>query len=336
MSKRTSDFLLRFLKTIALPFIVYLIFMILSHGKTCSVDSIMTILQQAIITTTMACGMVFTFRIGLWDFSVGAVVTLAAIVGGALTVKNNFGLIGLIVFCIITALICSTLTGTVFALLKIPSIIVSIGMLLIYETLSSTMFDAAGATIPPSMRNITVLAKTPQIFIVGLIAIVLASIIYDHTQFGCHIKAIGSNANIAQRCGINVLQVRFWGFSISGLFLGIAAILEISLNGSMKPVVNMSTMSLAFDAIIALFLGMYLSKFCGLIIGVLVGGITMRIIASGLLTLGLISSLQDIVKGAMMILFISLASTQNGMTDAVRKLKNKIKQKKLNVNDLNG
>lgn len=269
--------------------------------------------------------MCFSFKVGLWDFSVGAVVTLSAIVGGSLAVTYHLGIVGLIVISVLCALLCSTITGGIFAVLKIPSIVVSIGMLLIYETAASTLFNAAGASIPSEMSNMTVLAETPQIFIVGLIAIVGAIIIYNFTGFGYHVKAVGSDANIAQSTGVNVLKTRFFGFVISGIFLGIAAMLTISLKGTIKPAVSMSTMSLAFDAIMALFLGMYLSKFCGMIPGVLLGGITMRIIASGLLTLGLTSSLQDVVKGVMMIFFISLASTGSGFSDVMHKLKLKRK-----------
>ena len=107
---------------------------------------------------------------GVWDFTPGSIIVLSGIVGGNLAISLNLGVWGMVVLVILTCIICSLLTCTVFTYCKIPSMVTGLGMLMIFESLGAFLFNGGGVIAD---RSWTFFAKSPYVYIVLVICFVV-------------------------------------------------------------------------------------------------------------------------------------------------------------------
>jgi ribose/xylose/arabinose/galactoside ABC-type transport system permease subunit len=306
----------KLLIAIAIPMILYMIVYLLAPDKI-GLNIIFPLLQQAILPAILAWGVTFELKLGIWDFSVGAVVLFASILGGQLSMMLGLGVVGVIVMCSLCGIIIGLLTGTLFNLLKIPSIIVSTGMMLILESVCAVIFDGQGVNMPAS---VLVIGKFPLNIILGLIIFGLAYFLYNYVKFGYHIRAVGNGIGIAKLQGINIAKVRLLGFMVTGLFAGFYAFMSLGTTGVAKSVTNMQTMGVVFDAIICVFVALALEKTTNLIIGVYIGSIAMQLIKLGILAIGFPGLFQQVVIAFFLLLCMSISSKG----DSIKKVMTKV------------
>ena len=170
---------------------------------TITLRNVPSLLQQAVAPAILGWGVLFNIKVGNWDFSVGSVVLISSIVGGNLAIMMNLGFFGLILCCLIVAAVAGAIVGLVYYLLKIPTIITSIGMLLIYESISSYVFNGKGVYL--TGWN---LLGTPEIIIIAVVAAVAAYLVFYKSKIGYNVRAVGNNMNIAATNGLNVYRVK--------------------------------------------------------------------------------------------------------------------------------
>ena len=312
----TLRLLKNILTAIAIQAIIFIILLIAVPTRV-NASTIIQLLQQAIAPAILAWGVCFDFKVGLWDFSVGAVVLVAGILGGNLALIFQLGIIGVIFMCSLVGVLVGLLTGILFTVLKIPSIIVSIGMMLILESFCGLIFGGQGVMIDSS---ILVISQFPVNIIACLLAFAIAFFIYNYTKFGFHVRAVGNGISIAKMNGINIARVRALCFAIAGLFAGFYAFMQIGGASIMRAQSNMSTMGTVFDAIICVFIALALEKSVNLIIGVYIGALTAQIIKLGILVIGFPSMYQQVVIALFLLLFMTLSSRG----DLIKKKLNKV------------
>lgn len=287
---------------IAMPLAVFLIFFIGQPDRFGTPEGILIMLQQSVINTVIGFGLCMNLVIDTWDFSAGAQLVLAGLLGAHFA--QDFGLAGLIVITICIAVLLGTITGAVYSLLKIPSIIVTIGTMLVYESIASLYQGGKSITISP---EISFLGKSPWIFCVGIAAYFLARILYHNTKFGYNVRAVGNGEATAKSIGINPIKIRFLCFAAGGIFVGIASVLQVSYGGAIAPKAGMNTMSMVFPPFMGVFIGQYLERYCDIMLGIFLGVFSMTMINSGLIAMGLPGTLQQVVTGSFMLIFMAIS-----------------------------
>ncbi len=287
---------------IVMPVVVFLIFFIGQPKRFGTPTGIMIMLQQSVINSIIGFGLSMNLVIDTWDFSAGAQLVLAGLIGAHFA--QQYGLLGLIVVTVFMAVLLGTITGAVYSIFKIPSIIVTIGMMLIYESVGSMYQGGKSITIP---TDISFLGKSPWIFIVGILTYCLAYVIYHHTKFGYNVRAVGNGEEIARSIGINPIKVRFLCFVVGGIFVGIAGMLQVSYGGAIAPKSGMNTMSMVFPPFMGVFIGQYLERYCDIMFGIFLGVFSMTMINSGLIAMGLPGTLQQVVTGSFMLIFMAIS-----------------------------
>jgi ribose transport system permease protein len=286
-------------KSLLLPLVVYLVFLILLPQAFSSPSSMAIIIQQAIIPSVIGWGLCFILNAKIWDFSVGAAMVLIGIIAADIGIQ--FGVFAMVIVAIILGLVFHTVTGLVYYFFQTPTIVTTIAMALIYEAIGALYKGGSGFTIPSKM---TYLGAPPFNLIIGFICMIIAYYIYNKTQFGYHVRAVGNGEKLAESMGISPQKVRLICFIVCGFFVGIASILQLSYGGSMVPMQNLGSMIIAFKPIMGVFIGMALLKFCNLIFGVFIGELTMSIITLGMVASGLPATVQNIIIGAFLIIFL--------------------------------
>lgn len=291
------------LKTMAIPVAVYVLFGILSGGRMFNSRALVTVLRQAIQPSVICYALLLGMSIGMMNFSAGAFVTCAAIIGNGVSNMLGWGLPGLIFFAILVSLACSAIMGLLYNWLRVPCMVLGLGLMLVFESLPRIFFPG-GAVISP---DDAFLARQPWCFVVMAFVMVLFYVIYNKTPYGHNIRAIGANQSVALAAGLDLDKIKFTNFMVGGFFLGIAAVLYMSAQGKVQNVGALGSMAVMMDGFMGVFLGMLLARWSDPSIAVFCGVLTMKILANGFVAVGLESTWKDVVTGMFMLVIMAIS-----------------------------
>lgn len=142
----------------------------------------------------------------------------------------------------------------------------------------------------------------PVVFLMGVA--VLAAVVLRQTCLGRNIYAVGGNAEAAFASGISVSRTKFQAFAISGLFTGVAAVIQMArLNTGMPDTAN----GYHGDAIAAAVIGgASFTGGTGTAAGTLVGAFVVGFISNILNLKGVSIYVQQIIKGILIIIAVSV------------------------------
>ena len=155
------------------------------------------------------------------------------------------------------------------------------------------------------------------------------TIVTESTQLGVHILAVGGNAELARRAGINVAVVRIAMFSSCSALAAMAGIVAASRQLAVDSTTGGG--ALALDAIAAAVIGgTSLFGGRGRALGALLGSVVVASVENGLDLLGLSGDFKSIATGSMLFLAVSfdmglrryrdVIDLADDFTDAMRRL----------------
>jgi ribose/xylose/arabinose/galactoside ABC-type transport system permease subunit len=172
-----------------------------------------------------AIGMSLVIISGNIDVSVGSLIGVLGTISGLMAV-NGYP----IILCWLTPLVLgmaiNALVGVLVAYVRIPSIVVTLGMLSI---LKGGLISATGgawiSNMPPGfmIAQFRLLGLPSSVWFMVILT-VLAALWMKHSRFGRTIYAIGGNPEAARVTGIRIAPSIVGVFTIHGLFAGIAAL----------------------------------------------------------------------------------------------------------------
>src|SRR4029077_5644357 len=198
-------------------------------------SNITNILTQVTINLIMAIGMTFVILIGGIDLSVGSVLAFSAMVAGLVLKVESLPLPVAITLAVLTSIAvgmaCGFLNGFIVSFWNIPSFIVTLGMLNVARGAALEVTDARTLFEFPNEFNAfgtATLFGTPAIFVVALALVVIGWIVLTRTVFGRMVYAIGNNEEAVRLSGHNTFFYKVAVFAISGLTVGIGAIIYMA------------------------------------------------------------------------------------------------------------
>lgn len=306
--KTVSAKALGYLILVFLVILSWAVFKILTPKNFGSADNLLSYFQASLIATTGAVGFYFVMVMGMFDFSIGANIMLSAIVGSVVAQRLGMGYAGLIAGCIVTGTIVGLLNGFLYIKLRIPSMIVTTGLALIYESVANYIAGGVEQTLASELR---IFGRMPGDIILALIAFAIAYLILNYTKIGTYTYAIGSNEFVAKNMGIDVKKYKVLAFVISGAFLGIMSILTISYGSSMVAVTGMASMSRNFIPTMGCFFGLAFKKYGMPLQAIIIGEFVINIIFFGFIALGAPTAIQDVITGITLLIIITLTTKVN-------------------------
>ncbi|HAR79473.1 MAG TPA: branched-chain amino acid ABC transporter permease [Succinivibrionaceae bacterium] len=290
---------------ISLVFLSWAIFKILTPDNFGSWTNLVSYFQASLITTVGAVGFYFVMDMGMFDFSIGANIILSAIVGCQLATGLDLGYMGLILGSIATGALVGLCNGYFYVKLRIPSMIVTAGLALIYESIANYMAGGVEQTLPSALRAF---GQMPGNIIMAIATFVIAYGILNYTKFGTYTYAIGSDEFVAKNMGINVDKFKVLAFVLSGAFFGAMAILTISYGSSMVAVTGMSSMSRNFIPTMGAFFGLAFMKYGIPLQAIILGEFIVNIIFFGFISLGAPTAIQDVITGLALLVIITFTT----------------------------
>ena len=295
-------FLINTLKVIMLPVIVYLIFLVICFERFSNWNCIYTIFIQTIIPTITAYAIAYGNICGVFDFTIGSRLVISGVIGGLLAAQYGFA--GMILGAIISAIVVGIITGVLNWWLKIPSLVLTMGLAMVFEIIGSKLAGHYGFV--QIDNKYAIFGSSPNIVIIFLLSAVLFYFVFNHTVFSFHMRAVGSNEAVAKNSGIKTDLVKCKSFVYGSVFIGIPAILTLSQSGSVGAQTSLGSVTIMFKPLISVLLALVLQRICDLTIGIFIAQFTLNIIFIGLIAVGLPDTFQNVVLGFFLLVVMIL------------------------------
>lgn len=287
---------------------VFLLFAVLlrDSGFT-NPNNLMNILRQTATITVMAVAMTYVIAAAEIDLSVGSIAGLSSVVT-AMSI-SSWGLVPGIMAGLSVGLVAGAISGGLVAWLKVPSFLVTLGMLGLLVGVARWI--TASAPVPIADQTYIAifgggqLGPIPTIFIWVTLVVGIGAIVMNKTKFGRHVRATGGNLVAAGYTGVKTARVKFMVLMLSG---GGAALAGMLYAGRLQSGRFQWGTGDELSVIAAVILGgTSLFGGRGQVIGSLFGAVFIGLINNGLILMGLDVSQQQVVRGAIIILAVALS-----------------------------
>ena len=272
-----------------------------------------SIFNNLAVSGVLAAGITIVMIAGGLDLSIGSIMGFVGIVSAMLTLQENPLPTPIIIIIALTiGCIFGLLNGVIITKVGINPIITTLGTMALIRGICyfwaaqvTRIYNVFWATIGRSFLGNVV----PYTTIYIIVIFVALSLILKFTRFGRDLFAVGGNENLAKLAGINVDRIKILSYVISGFFCGMAAIVLTSQLGSGRPEYGQGT-ELEVLTIVVLG-GVPVGGGKGNYLGTFVALVIIGSISNGLVLLDVPIFLRMVVKGALLVLAVSIDALRN-------------------------
>ena len=280
-----------------------------------SIDNLRIVLSQTVIVALGAIGMTLVIISGGIDLSAGSVIALTGVVA-ALGMRAGWSPLLSILLGVAIGGLVGLINGLVVTRLKVVPFIATLGMLGIARGVAKWL--AAEQTVNSQPTWVNELAVTfprpswlvlaPGVWLTLLLAVAIA-VVLRNTVFGRHIFALGSNEAAARSCGIATDKLKVLIYGLSGLFIGLAGVMQMSRLRQGDPTVGVGAeLDIIASAVIG---GASLNGGQGTILGSMIGALIMAFLRNGCQQMGWPNFIQEIIIGAIIVLAVAIDRWRN-------------------------
>lgn len=259
----------------------------------------------------LAAGMTLVLVAGGIDLSVGSVLALAGAVAGVVLADWQWPVGAALLAGAVVGLTAGLVNGALTVGLRIPSFIVTLGMLELARGLAylvtSSQTKYLGAAVEGLARPWG--GSGVSWAVVSALAVVVgAQTILTRTVFGRRLVAVGTNAEASRLAGVEPGPVRIAVFAASGMLAGFAGVLYASRLGAADPNAGVG---MELSAIAAVVIGgTSLQGGRGSVVLSLLGVLVVATLEAGLAQTGASEPVKRVVTGVAIVLAV--------LIDAVR------------------
>ncbi len=188
--------------------------------------NISDILQGNAYIAVAALGMSMVIITGNIDISVGSLVGLLAVISGNLVVSGVPTPIAWFIPLIVGGMF-GAFIGFLVAYLKIPSIVVTLGMLSIIKGILIIWANGERVTGMPDdyflsqMRPLGI----PMPIVIMIVLTIIVALWMRYSQTGRALYALGGNSEAARLSGLSQKRLTMTVFILNGVFVGIASVM---------------------------------------------------------------------------------------------------------------
>ncbi|MGI4855419.1 MAG: ABC transporter permease [Janthinobacterium lividum] len=269
-------------------------------------DTFITIANQIPDLVVMAVGMTFVLIIAGIDLSVGSVLALAASAVSVAALQWHWSPLPAALAGIAIAAAAGSLTGFVTVAWRIPSFIVSLGVLEMARGLAYQMTNSRTAYIGDAfdwLANPIAFGISPA-FIIAVLVMIVAQLVLTRTVFGRYLIGIGTNEEAVRLAGIDPRPYKVIVFSLMGALAGLAALFQISRLEAADPNAGAGSELQVIAAVV--IGGTSLMGGRGSVISTFFGVLIISVLAAGLAQIGANEPTKRIITGAVIVVAVVL------------------------------
>ena len=219
--------------------IAMVIFFSIASNSFLTGTNIINISKQVAIMAILSVGMTFVLLTGGIELSMGSVISLNVVTISSLVVNLNWPVPVAILVALALATLLGLIDGLIIAKIKVPPLIMTLGMQTLLNGLTYTLCDGKPVYgVPETLKWVG------QAYIFGVIPVSAALMVLviavgffflSKTYSGRYIYAVGSNEDTANLSGINADQIRVLAYVLCGFLSGLASVVMIGRIGSGQP-----------------------------------------------------------------------------------------------------
>lgn len=294
------------------PFVALILvvgfFTLTARGRFLTFDNAIFLLQQSAVIAIPAFGVTLVIIAGSIDLSVGSVVALTGVVAAVVTASYGPGIgIGA---ALVVGVAAGLFNGVAYAVLRVPSFMVTLGMLSIARGMTIIVSGSQPINAGPDLQ---VVGRMPGILVLFVACFVAVSILLNYTAFGRQAVAIGGQERVARLSGVRITRLKILMFIFAGLMAAIGGLAWTARVGAATP--NAAT-GFELTAITAVVLGgTPLTGGIGSMTNTVVGAFIISILLNGMVILGVPSEVQLVVQGLVLVgaVYLSLERVKIGI-----------------------
>ena len=306
----------RIIGTLAIPVLATAVLLLLcaASGKSMIPNRISFnyfILYTAIVMlTTMALSV--NLGSGRFDFSLGAMAVLSSVLSARLSYAVLGGGAGsaILMLClgVLIGGVLGLVSGALYVTLRIPPIITSLGVTLIFEGITFTV--TGGKYVMNEVRNASMTAFAgnwywPAILIAAVLAVMVY--LFDKTRFGYDYKALRSGQKVAVNTGIREVPNALWCYVICGALMGAVGFLNAARSSTINGgSLNFGSIGIMFTAFLPMFIGGYIGRYSNDKLGYLMAALCMSMLNSTFAAFSneISASAQSIINAVLLVVFL--------------------------------
>ncbi|WP_102960517.1 ABC transporter permease [Mangrovicella endophytica] len=206
--------------------------------------------------------------------------------------------------------------GIFVALLRLPSIIVTLASMFIVEGITLMILDQPGGMVPAGFSSFFLSDAIANVL--PMPAVLVAVVLFGWfalkaTPFGTSLYAIGSSEEAALARGVRVDTTRLGAYVIAGALYGVAGMFLTAQTGSGDPTVGPPMLLPVFVAVV--LGGTPFTGGRGGCLGAVFGALTLMLIVNLLLVFNVPTFYATVVEGCLLILAV-LAGSRQRITEA--------------------
>lgn len=306
---RVGEFLLRKPEsTIAIVAIVLAAYFALANSAFLTAANLRVVSQFVIAVAILAVGQTMVLISGEIDLSQGAVYFMAPFllffameVGVPLPLAVLLGVLG--------AGVIGVINGAITIAARIPSFLVTLGMLFVVSGFTLNISDAFPKRAPSEGVGAQIFGLAPFSGLAWVLAIVVVMhLALTQTRWGVYTIAIGGNQLGAREAGVPSTKIRMRNFIVCAMLAGFAGIIEGIRIGSFDPGAAVAGQRVFESVTAAVIGGTVLTGGYGTIIGAFLGALTVAILRDGFAIEGVSAFTFNMVLGSAIIIAMVLNS----------------------------
>jgi ribose/xylose/arabinose/galactoside ABC-type transport system permease subunit len=195
-------------------------------------DNLRDLLVRAAPTAIVACGVMLVIVTAEIDISVGSLMAiLAALLGLMVSQQQWQWPLWLGIPLTLTAgTACGLLTGSLVALGRVPSIIVTLGLLTALRGITTLVMGGENIDgLPASLGEWCKIGfgGLPLGVWTAAAVVVVTGALIAHTQVGRRLYALGSSAHSARMAGLSERRLKLFVFAYTGFLTAVATIVDV-------------------------------------------------------------------------------------------------------------
>jgi ribose/xylose/arabinose/galactoside ABC-type transport system permease subunit len=199
-------------------------------------------------------------------------------------------------------LACGLTNGMIVSLARVPSFVVTLGMLTAARGL--TVYATNGESVSALPPALGALGEGLPLVIIAAFVVIAGAVLQSLTVPGRYIQAVGANEQAARFSGVEVAKYQTLAYALSGLTAAIAAIV---LTAKFQTADTGAGAGAELNAIAAVVIGgASLSGGRGSVVGSLVGALTIAVLNSGLVLVKVPDTLQGVIIGIVIVAVVMI------------------------------
>ena len=286
-------------------------FAILRPGSFFKISNVVTVLRQISILAILGAGLTVVMITGRIDLTIGNTTSAISVLVGALMVDFGMNVWLACIIGVAAGALLGALNGATVAYIGIPDFIATLSMGFLISGFNQAYTKGHPISNLPTVFSIFGkgnLLGIPVSIYMMFICLVVVYLVLNKTRFGRHVYAIGGNQEAAMMSGINVKKNLLMSYVVSGMGCALGAIILSSRLQTCHPSAGDAYM---MDALATVYVGATAFKNGEPnIMGTFIGALIIGVLNNGLTLCNVSYYSQDIAKGAVILLAVTITSIQ--------------------------